>query len=191
MDEWEACIRNELTVVFACTKAVWPYLIQRGGGVVVSTGSISGHVETMPVHAPVHGVTKAGVIAFARMLAAEGAAYNIRSISISPGLVRSPAMAKNMEGSSGLAAAMSAKIPLGRPAHCEEIARVAAFAASDAASYINGSDILVDGGFTGVCPLHVTDEEGQPLPWLRRGQGGARPRCRAPWVSSKHWAAAR
>ena len=32
MDEWEACIRNELTVVFACTKAVWPYLIQRGGG---------------------------------------------------------------------------------------------------------------------------------------------------------------
>ena len=150
MEEWTGAIRTELTIVFTCTKAAWPYLIRRGGGVVISTGSISGHAETMPVHAPVHGITKAGVIAFARMLAAEGAAHNIRSLSISPGLVRSPAMQKNMEGPSRLAAALAAKVPLGRPAECEEIARVAAFAASDAASYINGTDILVDGGFTGV-----------------------------------------
>ena len=150
IDEWNACIRNELTVAFTCTSAVWPRLIRRGGGVVISTGSISGHVETMPVHAPIHGVTKAGVIAFARMLAAEGAAHNIRSVSISPGLVRSPTMSARMEGASPLAAKLGAKVPLGRPADCDEIARVAAFIASDAASYINGSDVLVDGGFTGV-----------------------------------------
>lgn len=152
--EWEDCIRFELTMVFISTKAVWPYLVKRGGGLVINTASISGHVETMPLHAPIHGVTKAGVMAFTRMLAAEGAAFNIRSVSISPGLIRSPTTQRFWSGETNqqtaVGAALTSKIPLQRPGEAEEIANVAVFLASPGASYINATDLRVDGGFTGV-----------------------------------------
>jgi len=153
LEEWEQSLRYELTMAFVCTRAVWPHFVARKSGLVISTASISGHVETFPLRAPVHGVTKAGIMAFSRMLAAEGAPYGIRAVSISPGLIRSPAT-QGFWGEDNrlraVGAALTAKIPQHRPGECEEIASVAVFLASGGASYINGTDICVDGGFTGV-----------------------------------------
>ncbi|HUK61612.1 MAG TPA: SDR family oxidoreductase [Stellaceae bacterium] len=152
-EEWELTIRYELTSVYTATRAVWPYLVARGGGVVISTASMSGHREFLPLRTAAHGAAKAGVMGFTRMLAAEGAPYKIRAVSISPGLIRSPATERFWTGDQqqrAIGAGMMAKIPMGRHGLPEEIAAAAVFLASSEASYVNGADLLVDGGTTAV-----------------------------------------
>lgn len=157
LEDWEATLRFELTIAYVSTKAAWPHLIARGGGVIISTGSISGYQELPPLRTAAHGATKAGIIALTRMFAAEGAEHNIRAISISPGIVRSPVTERfwtGDEAARAAGAAMVAKIPLGRAAECSEIASVAVFLASPGAAYINATDIVVDGGLLGVSTHH-------------------------------------
>jgi meso-butanediol dehydrogenase/(S,S)-butanediol dehydrogenase/diacetyl reductase len=154
LEEWNRTIKYELTIVYVSTLAAWPHLVKRGGGLILNTASISGHTEFLPMRSAAHGATKAGVMALTRMLAAEGARYNIRAISISPGMIRSPAIQRFFTGEDPIQTAIGesliAKIPLGRPGECEEIANVAVFLASPSAAYINGTDICVDGGIVGV-----------------------------------------
>jgi len=160
-EDWNLTLRYELTMAYVVTKAAWPVLIARGGGVIISTASISGHQELPPLRSAAHGATKAGIIALTRMFAAEGAEHNIRAISISPGLVRSPATEAFWTGDAAMqkiGAGMLAKIPLGRAADCAEIASVAVFLASPGAAYINATDILVDGGMIGVSVAHFPQE---------------------------------
>lgn len=150
VEEWELTVKYELTMPYVTTLAVWPYLVARGGGLILSTASISGHLEFLPLRTAAHGATKAGVMGLTRTLAAEGAPYNIRAISISPGLIKSPTTARFWSGEderqTAIGEGLVANIPMGRPGECEEIANVAVFLASSGASYINGTDILVDGG---------------------------------------------
>ena len=117
MEDWALTLRYELTIVYASTLAVWPYFVEQNSGVVISTASMSGHVETHPLRSSAHGATKAGVMAFARMLAAEGAPHNIRSVSISPGLIETPTVARFFSGDDArqraLGAALVNKIPRG------------------------------------------------------------------------------
>ncbi|MGE0736001.1 MAG: SDR family NAD(P)-dependent oxidoreductase [Alphaproteobacteria bacterium] len=152
-EEWNLTLRYELTILYVSTIAVWPYLVERGGGLIINTASISGHREFLPLRTAAHGATKAGVIGFTKTLAAEGAPHKIRAISISPGVIRSGATARFWTGDQmqrAIGAEMIRKIPMQRPGECEEIASVAVFLASPGASYINGTDILVDGGMVGV-----------------------------------------
>jgi meso-butanediol dehydrogenase / (S,S)-butanediol dehydrogenase / diacetyl reductase len=153
MEEWDLTIRYELTIVYVASMAVWPYMVARGGGLILNTASMSGHREVLPLRTAAHGAAKAGVMGLTRMLAAEGARYKIRANSISPGLIRSPATERFWTGDQeqrSIGAGLVAKIPMGRYGQPEEIANVAVFLASPEASYINGADILVDGGVTGV-----------------------------------------
>jgi meso-butanediol dehydrogenase / (S,S)-butanediol dehydrogenase / diacetyl reductase len=151
-EEWELTIRYELTILYTATSAAWPYFIKRGGGLVINTASMSGHREMLPLRTAAHGAAKAGVMGFTRMLAAEGGPYRIRAVSISPGLIKTPATDRFWTGDQeqrSIGAALIGKVPMGRAGMPEEIAEVAVFLASPAASYINGADILVDGGFVG------------------------------------------
>jgi len=153
IEDWDRSIRFELTIVYVSSLAAWPYLVARGSGLIINTASMAGHVETLPFHSASHGAAKAGVMGFTRMLAAEGAEHQIRAVSISPGLIDTPttsALIRGSEAERAIGAGLIRKIPLGRPGLAEEIAEVAVFLASSGASYINGSDILVDGGFTGL-----------------------------------------
>jgi NAD(P)-dependent dehydrogenase (short-subunit alcohol dehydrogenase family) len=153
MEDREKTLRYELTIVYALTLAVWPHFTAQGHGVVISTASVSGHVETHPVRSSPHGATKAGMMAFARMLAAEGAPCNIRSASISPGLIETPTVERFFRVTARereIGAALINKVPSGRAGRPEYIANVAVFLASDDASYINGTHVRVDGGLAGV-----------------------------------------
>ena len=154
IEEWNLTIKNELMSVYVATMAAWPFLVSRGGGVVINTASVSGHREILPMRSAAHGATKAGVLAMTRMMAAEGSAHNIRSVSISPGMIRSPAIERFFSGENAretaIGQAIVRKIPMGRPGTCEEIANVALFLASDDSSYINGTDVCVDGGLIGL-----------------------------------------
>jgi meso-butanediol dehydrogenase / (S,S)-butanediol dehydrogenase / diacetyl reductase len=141
-EQWDFTVRNELTLVFVATKAAWPYLCA-SGGLIVNTASVAGHGGGPGGIG--HSATKAAVLAMTHVMAAEGAPYGVRAVSLSPGVVATPGSAEQLSlpgAMDGLLAASLVK----RVAQPDEIAAVAAFLASDDASFITGTDIRVDGG---------------------------------------------
>ena len=146
---WNDTLLYELTIVYICTKAIWPHFVGRRAGVILNVGSIVAHRETFPSRSTAHSAAKAGVLGLTRSLAAEGAPFGIRALSLSPGLIRSPTTEHYWGKDPRELAkrdAFFAKIPAGRAGTCEEVAEVAAFFASSRASYVSGADVLVDGG---------------------------------------------
>jgi NAD(P)-dependent dehydrogenase (short-subunit alcohol dehydrogenase family) len=151
MDEWDAIVRNEMTLVFLPTKHALP-LMQRGG-VVINTASVAGikGIGTAnPGNAPggwAHGATKAAVRAMTRCWAVEFAGRGIRAVSISPGIIETAANAPLREDPV-LAPAAERLTLTGRYGTPEEVAGLALWLASDDGSFVNGVDITVDGGWS-------------------------------------------
>jgi len=145
-EDWEFTIDNELHLPFHCTRAAWPHLIAAGGGVVVNVGSVAAIRGALFAPMSAHGVAKAGVVSFTRHLAAAGADHHIRSVAISPGMTRTPATQPHFDDPANPIEALTAITPSRRAAEPEDIVRVAAFMASDEAAYVNGANIVVDGG---------------------------------------------
>jgi len=146
---WERTMSIDLKGVFLPCKYAIPHMIAGGGGVVINTASMCGLVASRN-QAP-YSAAKGGVVALTRQMAIDYAAQNIRVNGIAPSEVRTPMFLgfinrasdpqKQME-------ALVARIPMGRVAEPEELARVALFLASDDSSYITGVTLPVDGGLT-------------------------------------------
>jgi NAD(P)-dependent dehydrogenase (short-subunit alcohol dehydrogenase family) len=140
--------------IFLMIKHVAPIMKRNRNGVIVNVASISGHVGQ--VWHSIYSATKGAIIALTRALAWELAPYNIRVVSISPGNVDTEMMRKdiNVEAQRlGLSYDEARRRrdqdqALGRVANPREIAEVIYFLASEKASFITGTDILVDGGLT-------------------------------------------
>ena len=143
-EDWHFTLRNEIDIVFFPTRAAWPHL-SRPGGVVINVGSTAGWAGSPGAGTLAHNATKGAVIAMTRQLALEGAPHGIRAVSLSPGFVRTPGTAPFLENPD-IRAKLLARIPLGRPGEPEEIVAAAVFIASDEASFLTGTDIVVDGG---------------------------------------------
>jgi NAD(P)-dependent dehydrogenase (short-subunit alcohol dehydrogenase family) len=97
--EWEETIAGELHLVFHVCTAAWLHLIARGGGSIISTASVAGHRGSAINGILAHSAGKGGLIAMSRQLAAEGGPHGIRSNTISPGIVVSPATESRLAGS--------------------------------------------------------------------------------------------
>jgi NAD(P)-dependent dehydrogenase (short-subunit alcohol dehydrogenase family) len=145
-EDWQFTIDNELHLPFHCTRAAWPHLIAGGGGVVINVGSVAAIRGALFAPMSAHGVAKAGMVSFTRHLAAAGAEHNIRSVAISPGMTRTPATQRHFDDPADPLAELMRITPSRRAAEPEDIVRVAAFMASDEAGYVNGANIVVDGG---------------------------------------------
>jgi meso-butanediol dehydrogenase/(S,S)-butanediol dehydrogenase/diacetyl reductase len=152
LEGWRFAMTYELDIVFISTKAAWPHLVTRGGGVVINVASVAAKLGATFVHQHAHGAAKGGVLAFTKHLVVSGAPHQIRAVSISPGMILTPATRPVVSDPDGPGARLLAGIPSGRFGEPEEVARLAAFLASDAAGYINGADIAIDGGVTAVAP---------------------------------------
>ncbi|WP_018636313.1 SDR family NAD(P)-dependent oxidoreductase [Parafrankia elaeagni] len=146
VEDWQFTVRNELDLVFYATKFAWPYLV-RSGGVVLNTASVAGLVgnRTHPIGA--HAATKAAVIALTRQTAAEGAPHGIRAVAISPGTIETPGTAE-LYADPAMRDALFGSSLITRAGRPDEVVNLAVFLASDEASFITGSNVVVDGGLT-------------------------------------------
>jgi NAD(P)-dependent dehydrogenase (short-subunit alcohol dehydrogenase family) len=127
---------------FALTQAAVPHL--RGGGVVIFISSIAGHAA-FP-NSAAYCATKGAVELMTRALAVELAPEGIRVNALAPGNIRTPMNERLLE-SAEYEASMVERTPFGRVGVVEDIAPVAVFMASDAARYVHGTSLLVDGGW--------------------------------------------
>ena len=156
-DEWARVLAVNLTGPFLCTQACAPLMLANGGGAVVNIGSISGlRASTLRV---AYGTSKAALMHLTKQQAAELGELGIRVNAVAPGPVDT-AMAKAVH-TPDIRAGYHDAIPLNRYGTEREIAAAVAFLCSDAASYINGQTLAVDGGF---------DAAGIGLPSLRGGR---------------------
>jgi NAD(P)-dependent dehydrogenase (short-subunit alcohol dehydrogenase family) len=144
--EWRNVMATNLDGPFLCTQAAAPLMLKHGGGAVVNIASISGlRASTLRV---AYGTSKAALIHLTKQQAAELGDRGIRVNAIAPGPVDT-AMAKLVH-SAAIRRDYHDSIPLGRYGTPEEIAAGIGFLCSDAASYINGQCLAVDGGFDAV-----------------------------------------
>jgi 3-oxoacyl-[acyl-carrier protein] reductase len=127
---------------FTCTQAVFPLLATDGTGRVINVTSAAGLVGT--IGQANYGAAKAGIIGLTKSMAKEFARQHITVNALAP--LAATKMTENIRENEKLAALTLARIPLGRWASPEEIAGSFVFFASDAASYITGQVLPVDGG---------------------------------------------
>jgi len=144
-DGWTKVMRlNTESVVHVC-QAVGPHLLERGTGSVINVASV-GAMRGTPGLSP-YGASKAAVLSLTRSLAMEWAPVGVRVNALCPGWTATD-LNRNMWENEQISAAMMATVPMGRWGRAEEMTGAAVFLASDAASYVTGQAIVVDGGLT-------------------------------------------
>jgi 3-oxoacyl-[acyl-carrier protein] reductase len=142
-EEWDMILRLNLTSAFLCTKAILPSMKRRGWGRIVNFSSIGGRGGTVVLTSH-YAATKAALLGFTRHVALEVAALGITVNAIAPGTVateRFTALRTQDETD-----ALAARVPMQRVAQPAEIAECVLFLASDAASYMTGACLDVNGG---------------------------------------------
>ncbi|MEO6487163.1 MAG: SDR family oxidoreductase [Thermoanaerobaculia bacterium] len=138
---FDAVVNVNLKGVFLCTRAVAPHMIRAGRGVILNASSIVGLYGNFGQTN--YAATKAGVISFTQTWARELGRYGIRVNAVAPGFVGTD-MVRAMPQK--VVDAMAAKTPLGRVGEPEDIANAYAWLASDAAKFVSGAVLSVDGG---------------------------------------------
>lgn len=142
--EWNALIATNLTGYFLCAQEFGRPMLARRRGALVHVASIAAsHPQGF---SGAYSVSKAGVVMLSRQLAVEWGESGIRSNVVSPALVRTP-MSEAFYRVPAIAERRAAMVPLKRVAAPADIAEVVLFLASPRSGYVNGEEILVDGGF--------------------------------------------
>jgi 3-oxoacyl-[acyl-carrier protein] reductase len=140
---WDSVMSLNFKSVLLCSQAVAPEMTDRGRGAIINVGSIAGHHGGGP-GAAVYAAAKAGVMCLTKGLAKELAPHGIRVNGVAPGVIDTPFHERM--STPELLGQFVKTIPMGRLGTAEECGRVIAFLASDAASYIQGETIEINGG---------------------------------------------
>ena len=140
---WDDVINLNLTSAMLCAKAVAPSMVERKSGAIINVVSIAAHNGGGP-GAGAYCAAKAGLIALTKSQAKELAPHGVRVNAISPGTIDTPF--HEVFSTPEMIKAAVAAIPLGRLGTPEDCGKVVAFLASDAASYLVGETIEVNGG---------------------------------------------
>ena len=144
-DMFDKVIGINLTGVWLCMKYELPHMLKQGSGAIVNTASGAGLIGVAGMSAYV--ASKHGVVGLTKTAALEYAKSGIRVNAVCPGLIQTPMVERITNGHPQLGEALVAAEPIGRTGRPEEIAESVVWLSSDAASFVTGHAMSVDGGF--------------------------------------------
>lgn len=145
-EDWEKTINTNLRAVYLGCKATIPHMIRQGGGSIINTASVLSVVAQATYAAYI--ASKGGIAAITRSMALDYGKYGIRVNALCPGITASPPVLTATKKNAELLPWLLDKTVLGRMADPREIAFGALFLASDESSYVTGTCLFVDGGWT-------------------------------------------
>jgi NAD(P)-dependent dehydrogenase (short-subunit alcohol dehydrogenase family) len=152
-EDWRSELEGTLTGAFLVTRAVLAPMLKEGRGAIVNIGSVNG---LLALGNPGYSAGKAGLLSFTRSLATEYGARGIRANMVSPGTVQteSPSWQKRLARDPKVFDKLARWYPVGRVGRPDDIAAAVAFIAADEAAFVNGANLVVDGGLTaGLAPM--------------------------------------
>lgn len=147
IDDFDNVIATNLRGVWLGMKYQIPHMIEQGGGAIINTSSTAS-IRAIPSVA-VYSASKHGVAGLTKAAALECARDNIRINAVAPGPTRTALLARMSEGRTSLDA-IAEKVPLGRVSEPDEIAGAFLWLASEAASFVTGHTMFIDGGLTSI-----------------------------------------
>ncbi|WP_110928745.1 SDR family oxidoreductase [Bacillus massiliglaciei] len=146
-EQWKKVIDINLTGVFLTAQAAGKVMIKQGGGSIINTASMSGHIVNVPQPQCSYNASKAGVIQLTKSLAVEWAQKNVRVNCISPGYMGTE-LTLNSPSLQPLIEQWNQMAPLKRMGRPEELQSICVYLAGDTSSFTTGSDFVIDGAFT-------------------------------------------
>lgn len=140
---WEKTVALNLTAPMLVAQACVPAMIERGGGSVVNVASLAGlqAMESLSFYS----ASKAGLLMLTRAMAKEWGPFGIRANAVAPGFIETEAW-DHYKDNPDMQSTTGQSIPLGRWATVEEVSAPVVFLASDAAAYVTGATLVIDGG---------------------------------------------
>ena len=146
-EEWDRTLNINLKGYFLCAQATAKEMVKKKSGVIINIASIAmGQVGVGFPNLAHYCASKGGIVGLTETLALELAPYGIRVNAISPGAIETP-MVDPLKTDPKTMEATLARIPLHRMGKPEEVSNLVLFLASDASSYMTGSDVVIDGGW--------------------------------------------
>lgn len=146
-EQWLKVMNINLNGVFLTDTAAGKYMLTHGGGSIINTASMSGHIVNVPQPQCAYNASKAGVILLTKSLAVEWAKKGVRVNCISPGYIGTELITSRAD-LVPLIEQWNSIAPMGRLGHPEELESVCVYLAGDTSTFTTGSDIVVDGAFT-------------------------------------------
>jgi len=146
LEVWENVFAVNARGTFLCCKHAIPGMIERGGGAIVNMGSVAGLVGLR--NRAAYCAAKGAVSALTRALAIDHVGDGIRVNAVCPGTVDSPWVRRLVDEVGESLDALRARQPMGRLGTTDEIAQAVLYLASDAAAFVTGSELVIDGGLT-------------------------------------------
>jgi NAD(P)-dependent dehydrogenase (short-subunit alcohol dehydrogenase family) len=143
-DEWNSVIETNLSGAFRACQVFGRPMLQRGSGCIINIASVTGHVGFTEVAA--YSASKAGVMGLTKALAVEWAPKGVRVNAICPGLVTTP-LKESLLRETARRQELIMRTPMQRFGDAREMAGAAVYLASNAASFVTGIGLVVDGGF--------------------------------------------
>lgn len=156
LETWEGMLDLNLTGHFRCARAALGPMVKSGGGSMIHMSSINGQ---QGIGLTGYSAAKSGLLGLSRVIATQYGHHGIRSNVICPGTIESATLAakREAEWSDELRTRFLDQYPLGRFGRPEEVATAALFLASDLSSFVTGTELVVDGGFTSSTDQRLID----------------------------------
>lgn len=148
--DWDFAFELNVKSMYRTIRAFLPGMLERGGGSIVNIASVASSMKGVPFRFA-YGASKAAVVGLTRSVAADFVGRGVRCNCICPGTVESPSLEQRIaafEDPEAARRAFVARQPMGRLGRPEEIAEMAVYLASDAAAFVTGTAMVIDGGLT-------------------------------------------